>query len=120
MCYPLTMEINNPKEDNPMKALSKVTRILACILEIAHIVGACIMAVMLVCCIFVPNMPEEMIAGNPSGENAIYGFHFTLKADTANQEGATLTIVNANPTKQSKTANFGVIKIGRASCRERV
>lgn len=61
-----------------MKALNKVTRILARILEIAHIVGACIMAVMLVCCIFVPNMPEEMIAGNPSGENAIYGFHFTL------------------------------------------
>ena len=61
-----------------MKALNKATRIIARIAEIAHIVGACIMAVLLVCCIFAPNMAEEMVVGDPAGENAIYGFHFTL------------------------------------------
>ena len=94
MCYPLTMEIKKEQITGGihMKALNKVTRILARILEIAHIVGVCIFAVMLVCCIFAPNLAEKMIAGDPTGEDVVYGFHFTLTNASGAIDRASLTV----------------------------
>ena len=75
-----------------MKALSKATRIIARILEIGHIVGVCIMAVMLICCIFAPGAAEKMIAGDPGGEDAIYGFHFTLTSASGAVDRASMAV----------------------------
>ena len=75
-----------------MNKLSKPTRILARILEIAHIVGACIMAVMLICCIFAPNAAEKMIVGDPGGEDAVYGFHFTLTNASGAVDRGSMTV----------------------------
>ncbi len=61
-----------------MKALNKATRIIARILEIAHWAGACVMLVLLVLCIAAPSSAGSMIAGDPGGEDVLYGFHFTL------------------------------------------
>lgn len=61
-----------------MKALNKATRILAKIFEIGHWVGAGIMLVLLIVCLAAPTQAGGMIAGDPGGEDVIYGFHFTL------------------------------------------
>lgn len=61
-----------------MKGLSKATGIIARILEIGHWVGVGIMTVLLVCCLFFRGEAEKMIAGDPTGEEVIYGFHFSL------------------------------------------
>ncbi len=61
-----------------MNGLSKATRIIARILEIAHWVGVGIMTVLLVCCLFFREAAAKMIAGDPGGEDVIYGFHFSL------------------------------------------
>lgn len=53
-------------------------RILARILEICHWVGAGIMAVLFICCLFFKDLAAGMIAGDFTGEDVIYGFRFTL------------------------------------------
>ena len=75
-----------------MNKLNKVVRILARILEIGHWVGTCIMAVLLVCCIFFRSAAMGMIAGDPSGEDVIYGFHFTLTNVSGEIDIASLTV----------------------------
>ena len=76
-----------------MKALNKATRIIARIAEIAHIVGVCIMAVMLVCCFAAPETAKRMIAGDPGGEDVIYGFHFTITDATGAIDIASLAVL---------------------------
>ncbi len=71
-----------------MKGLNTATRIIARILEISHWVGACIMAVLLVCCVFFKDLAAGMIAGGYTGEDTIYGFRFSL----AGADGVSLSI----------------------------
>lgn len=61
-----------------MKGFSKAVMILAKIGEVCHWVGTGIMAVLLVCCLFFKEQAPRMIAGDPTGEDVLYGFHFTL------------------------------------------
>ncbi len=61
-----------------MKALSKATRILARIFEIGHWVAAGIMLVLLITAIAFPAQMNEMITGDITAEESMYGFHITL------------------------------------------
>ena len=61
-----------------MKGLNTATRIIARILEIGHWVGTGIMAVLFVCCLFFKDLAAGMIAGDATGEDVLYGFHFSL------------------------------------------
>lgn len=75
-----------------MKGLSKAAMIVAKILEICHWVGTGIMAVMLICCAVAKNEAVKMIAGDPSGEDVIYGFHFSLTNAAGEINMASLTV----------------------------
>ena len=76
-----------------MKGLSKAAMIVAKILEISHWVGTGIFAVLLICCMVAKNAAVNMIAGDPSGEDIIYGFHFTLTNAAGEINMASLTVL---------------------------
>ena len=84
---------SNGSEDNTMKGLSKAAMIVARILEIGHWVGTGIFAVLLVCCMVAKDAAVKMIAGDPSGEDVIYGFHFTLTNAAGEMNMASLTVL---------------------------
>ncbi|MBO4831822.1 MAG: hypothetical protein J5569_05055 [Oscillospiraceae bacterium] len=67
-----------------MNTLNKVTRIIARIIEICHWAGACVMLVLLGCCVFSKSAAEKMIFGDFTGTDSIYGFSFKL-TDAAGQ-----------------------------------
>lgn len=75
-----------------MKGLSKTAMIIARILEVCHWVGTGIMAVLLVCCIVSKDAAFKMIAGDPSGEDVIYGFHFSITNAAGEIDMASLTV----------------------------
>lgn len=75
-----------------MKGFSKATMIIAKIAEVCHWVGAGVLSVLLVCCLFFKEQAPRMIAGDPRGEDAIYGFHFTLTAADGSLSLPALTV----------------------------
>ena len=76
-----------------MKGLSKAAMIIARIIEVCHWVGAGIFAVLLICCMVAKDAAVNMIAGDPSGEDVIYGFHFTLTNAAGEMSMASLTVL---------------------------
>ena len=75
-----------------MKGLSKTAMIIARILEVCHWVGTGIMAVLLVCCAVSKDAAFKMIAGDPSGEDVIYGFRFSITNAAGEIDPASLTV----------------------------
>lgn len=64
-----------------MNAISKATRIIAKILEVAHWVGVALMVVILGFCAFAPDKTASMFVGGiegASGPDTMYGFSFEL------------------------------------------
>lgn len=84
---------SNVSEDNKMKGLSKAAMIVARIIEICHWVGTGIFAVLLICCMVAKNEAVKMIAGDPSGEDVLYGFHFSLTNAAGEINMASLTVL---------------------------